>query len=94
MLDKIKEEMEVYNYVKEKAPKHFELILRAMTDGVRTENEKLLHRQNKIESGLVVLSFVGKIKNLKDNLKETLKEAYDNCTFFNFDSCKKELEEE
>ena len=88
------ETQEVYCYVREKSIKYLPVIIRAITDGVNAENERMREQKSKVEGGLVVLSFLAKkFKKLDRGFRETLIEAYNNCTFFMFDECKKKLQE-
>lgn len=85
---------EIYDFVRKNADDYLDLIIRAIIDGVHSENKKLREEKNKVESGLVILSFVSKLSKLKKSFKETLLEAYKHCSFFKFDSCIKELKKE
>jgi len=85
-------EIEVYNYVKTNAQEYFSVIVNALNDGIRQENERLRIEKSKVEAGIVVLLDKVNLSKLNTNLKLTLKDALNHCTFFVFDKNIKELE--
>ena len=87
------EETQVYNYVKDKSNKYLPTILRAITDGVVEENERLREQKSHVESGLVVLLDKVKINKIDKRFKSVLIQALDSCTFFKFDSFRRILTE-
>jgi len=86
------EEQQVYMYVKDKSNKYLSTILKAITDGIDEENERLREQKSHVESGLVVLLDKVKVAKIDARLKSVLIQALNSCTFFNFNSFRKILE--
>lgn len=79
-------EAEVYQYVKANASEYLAVIVRALTDGVNEENEKLRDGKSKVECGLLLLADRVKLSKVKTNMRTTLVEALKACTFLRVDS--------
>ncbi len=87
----IEKELEVYEYVKNHADEYYSIIVKALNDGIKDENNRLREQKSKIEASVVLLLQTSKIDKIPVNQKSVLKEGLENCSFFNFDSAIKQL---
>lgn len=86
-------EIEVYNYVKENASDFLPIIINALNDGIREQNQMLREQKSKVECGLLVLADKVNLSKIETNMKDTLIEALKNCTFLKMDSFLQKLSE-
>ncbi len=79
-------QLEVYAYVKDSAVEYLPVILQAITDGVKEENQMLREKKSNVECGLLALADKVKLSTLETNMKDVLLRALEDCTFLKMDT--------